>query len=240
MSTRLSFWYDAGPQSDRDVFRSVAETSDVSVNIVAPVRTGLELLDVIIAQEKNSIDHVVIAAHGGTRWILNPRHGCVVRGDQQEQIEVWELAKALEPVSKGHLLVSLAACLCSRSPNWFLRATGQRGSNWGPRGYKPGGKSSFASNLRNHLVYYGCDARVRGHRASGHASHCSILAEHRGRAYTFCETLFGRALPNVKPTLKNRRWWTKNVTGDLAQRWLFGDNSVEKEILRLYNRDLRI
>ena len=236
MTTRLSLWFDGGPKRDRKVFQSVAELGGADQNIVVPVRTGTELFDLVMCQEKRSIDHVLIAAHGGPTWLLNPRFGAVVRGQRKGQVEVWELAKALEQISKGRLLVSLASCLCSRSPDWYLRLTDRIGSNWGPRGYKRGGRKSFSGQLRDYLRYYGCDARVRGHRASGHSSHCAILAEHNGIPGSKCETLFERALPGVNPTLKVRRWWIKHVTGELAEGWLLGDDSIEKIIFDLYYR----
>ena len=231
---RLSLWLNSGTISDRKVFRKVAELSGTDENIVVPVKTGADIIDILTRQDKNSIDHVLIAAHGGTTWLLNPRNGIVNHAKTDNQVDVSELAKVIDIASKDSVLVSLAACLCSRSPSWYLRLTRSFGSDWGPRGYKKGGRKSFSGKLRDYLFYYGSSARVRDHRVSKHSSNCAILAEHSEPPYTPCETLFQRALPGVIPSLRVRRWWVKNVTGEIAQKWLLGDDSVERLISDLY------
>lgn len=233
--TRLSMWLNRGTSIDRKVFRHVAELGGTDKNIVVPVKSGREVLNILASQEKHSIDHIVIAAHGGPTWLLNPRYGIVNYARKDSQVDITELARAINIAAKDNMLISLAACLCSRSPSWFLRLTRSVGSDWGPRGYKRGGRKSFSAKLRDSLFYYGTKAEVRGHRVAGRASNCAILATHTMPPYTSCETLFQRALPGFEPTLKNRQWWVKNVTGELAQRWLLGDNEVESEISALFN-----
>jgi hypothetical protein len=230
----LSIWLNAHcPRGDRGVFRSAAELHDASTtDIVHSVEDGDDLLEVL-KDQTDTFDHVVIAGHGGTTWLLDDEYG-VTTGDpiRGGQIGVHELAKALTRVTQDGVLISLAACLCSRSPRWFLlhRFGRSIGSDWGPRAYLPGGQASFSARLRDYMRWYGVAARVRGHRAAGHATALSLLAEHSGIPGSLCETLFQRALLGVEPTILVRRKWVKSVTGDLAQRWLMGDDSVEEEI----------
>jgi len=236
----LSIWLDAHcPRGDMGVFRSVAELYDASTtDHVEAVSDGEELLALIASQDYDSVDHLVIAGHGGTTWLLDDEHG-VTTGEPRhhDQVAVWRLAEVLAPVLSGHSpLISLAACLCSRSPTWLLRRRlGQQiGSDWGARAYQPGGQASLSARLRDYLHYYGVYARVRGHRAAGHASALALLAEHRGGIVdpvgSPCETLYRWCFPEISPTTSMRRWWVRHVTGRLAQRWLMGDDSVVEEI----------
>lgn len=219
------------------VFRTAAELCDASTtDTVEAVSDGRELLD-CLQDQTGTFDRIVIAGHGGTTWLLDDEHG-VTTGDplRGDQISVHELAQGLKRISGDRLDVSLAACLCSRSPRWFLRHLYGRniGSDWGPRAYLPGGQASFSARLRDFLWYHGVFARVRGHRASGHATALALLAEHRGFATSLCATLFQRALPELEPTLLNRRRWVRLVTGDLARRWLMFGDGVEEEIRDLW------
>lgn len=242
---RLSLWLDSHcSQADIGVFRDVAGIPGADEHIIYPVSDGVQLVECIGDQERSSIDHVVIAGHGGTTWLLDDEYGVGIRrAANSRQSHVSELAGVCARVmvpSGG--LISLAACLCSRSPTWYLRwRWGARvGSDWGSRAYLPGGQASFSARLRDFMMWYGVlDVRVRGHRAAGHATALALLAEHRGGATavagTPCEPLFQRALPGVEPTLTTRRWWVRHVTGDLARRWLLGDDTVCEEIRRLWD-----
>ncbi|MCP3884176.1 MAG: hypothetical protein GY700_01630 [Propionibacteriaceae bacterium] len=235
----LSIWLDAHcPRGDMGVFRTVAELRDASTtDTVEHVSNGREIVDCILDQS-GFFDHIVIAGHGGTTWLLDDRYGVTTGVPKNEtQVEIDALANAISFVAEDGVLISLAACLCSRSPSWFLRwKLGQRniGSDWGPRAYLPGGQASFSSRLRDAMWWHGVAARVRGHRASGHASALSLLAEHSvtERFYigTPCTTLFKICFPDIEPTLLVRRKWTRLVTGRLAERWLMGDDSVPGEI----------
>lgn len=237
----FSIWLDAHcSRGDQGVFRSVAELRDAGVtDTVHPVSSGRELLELADDVDTRSVDHLVIAGHGGTTWVLDDEYGVTTRApSHHDQVSVWELAEAWAPALAERPLVSLAACLCSRSPRWYLvhRWGVSIGSDWGRRAYLPGGQASFSARLRDALVWHGLDPRVRGHRAAGHASALALLAEHADIAALPCETLFGRALGplGVEPTLLVRRWWTRHVTGRLAQRWLMGDDDVEIEVRELW------
>lgn len=245
---RLTLWLDSHcSPADVGVFRGVADSSDVDEHIVKPVSDGEQLYEAIRSQTRFSIDHIVIAGHGGPTWLLDDQYGVTTatkKKGNKGQVNVGGIARvcARSMVSSGGL-ISLAACLCSRSPSWYLRwRWGARvGSDWGPRAYLPGGQASFSARLRDNMMWFGIrDIRVRGHRAAGHATALSLLAEHRGDgsavAGTPCETLFQRALPGVEPTLTTRRWWVRHVTGDLARRWLLGDDAVCDEIRALWDR----
>lgn len=237
--TRLSFWLNKGTSEDRKVFRKVAEADGADQNIVVPIKTGYDALSMLKRQEKKSIDHIVIAGHGGPTWLLSPVTGIVNNATKKTQTDVFEFSEIVDFVAKDNLLISIAACLCSRSPAWYLRLISAIGSDWGPRGYRKGGIKSFSAKLRDSLLYHGCNVRVRGHRVSGHAGDCAILAEHKTPPCSPCETLFERSLPGVEPMLKVRHWWVANVTGELAQNWLLGNDSVESVILDKYNNWIR-
>jgi len=231
----VSIWLDShATKGDIGVFRTVAELRDHDVtDELHSVGSGAELLDVVSALDGPQVDHLVIAGHGGTTWLLDDEHGVTTGSPRaRDQVSVWELGAALERVLSEEPLISLAACMCSRSPTWFLK---QRwgaaiGSDWGPRAYLPGGQASFSARLRDSLCWHGLRPRVRGHRAAGHASALALLAEHHWPAGEAWETLFQRALPGVGPTPAVRRKWVRLVTGELAQRWLLGDDLVEAEI----------
>ena len=241
----LSIWLDSHcPPRDLGVFKSVADLRAAgTTDIVKSVSSGLELVELVTKHRGAGFDHVVIAGHGGTTWILDDEFGVTTGFPTRAPLQVMidELAHALSMATVDGVLVSLAACLCSRSPTWLLKQKfGARiGSDWGPRAYLPGGQASFSARLRDRLCFFDRMSRVRGHRASGHASALALLAQHTGNANlgpgSACETLFQRSLPDVNPGLSVRRWWAKNITGELAQRWLMGDDSVEEEIAQLWD-----
>jgi hypothetical protein len=237
MSREISIWLDAHCSAgDQGVFRSVAELAeaDVTDELIA-ISSGRELLE--LAGDLRSfggppIDHLVIAGHGGSTWLLDDEHGLTTGEPRHaDQVSMAEWADAWAPVLSPRPLISLAACLCSRSPRWYLRwRWGRLTSDWGRRAYLPGGLASMSARIRDHLVWHGLTPRVRGHRAAGHASALALLAEHRWPAAAPCVSLFRLALPAVAPTIMTRRRWVRLVTGDLAQRWLLGDDAVVEEI----------
>lgn len=247
----VSFWLDDHcPPGELGVFKSAAELQIAcESDTVIAVSSGVELVRQVSQLEQRSTDKIVIAGHGGTTWLLNSRHGVTTAAESathRGQSAVRDLALAMAPVLDGPSpLISLAACMCSRSPTWLLRRQwgANIGSDWGQRAYLPGGQGSFSARLRDWLSYYGVHARVRGHRAAGHATALALLAEHRATvsapAGTPCETLFHRALGvvGIEPGLQARRWWVRRVTGRLAERWLLGDDRVEVEIRALWRED---
>lgn len=242
---RLSLWLNSHCSSaDIGVFRATANLAGPDESLVESVSNGVALLDCIRRQERSSIDHIVVAGHGGTTWLLDDEYGVTTGCPRNSlQVHAHEMANACaRAIVPSGGLISLAACLCSRSPAWFLRwRLGSRiGSDWGPRAYLPGGQASFSARLRDYMMWHGVrDIRVRGHRAAGHATALALLAEHRGDgsavASTPCETLFQRALPGINPTLITRRWWVRHVTGPLARRWLLGDDTVCDDIRALWD-----
>ena len=242
----LSIWSSYhGTRGDLGVFRTAAELRDAGVtDDVYGADTGEDLLQLLRQQPDDYYDHVVIAGHGGTRWIIDDQYG-ITSGPPRRtgQVSVVDVGRELARILTGESpLVSLAACMCSRSPTPVLQMLvrlgrlGEIGSDWGPRAYRPGGLQSFSAWLRDSIVGHSQPVRVRGHRSSGHATALALLAEHSGGLGAPCETLFGRALGvvGIEPTLLTRRWWTRHVTGRPAQRWLMGDDSTEMEIRALW------
>jgi hypothetical protein len=237
----VSVWLDSHcTRGDQGVFRSAAQLRDAGVtDEVHAVSSGRELLELgaqLAGDDGPPIDHLVIAGHGGTTWVLDDEHGVTTGAPRRhDQVGVYELTAAWSPSLARLPLVSLAACMCSRSPRWYLehRLGGRDiGSDWGPRAYQPGGQASLSARLRDALVWHGHSPRVRGHRAAGHATALALLAEHAFPAASPCTPLFALACPGQRPTLRMRRRWVREVTGELAQRWLLGDDSVVAEISR--------
>jgi hypothetical protein len=232
----VAAWLDRGRRGDRRVFRRVAELSGAAPEDIYPVATGAELLE--LGRHLTGADPVgqlVVAAHGGPDWLLHHRLGVTThpRSGSGVQVTTSELVRAWSPVLAEEPLISLAACLCSRSPRWWLRAhVGHVASAWGRRSYLPGGEASLSARLRDALHWHGHYARVRGHRAAGHASRLALLAEHSGAAGLRCEPLWQRVHGSLEPTRRRRRRWVGLVTGDLAERWLLGDDEVVGEIRR--------
>ena len=197
-----------------------------------PVRTGEDLVDLADMFGAGQVDQLVVCAHGGPTWLLSSRVGVTTgRAKRAGQVTVRELADAWAPKFTEGALISLAACLCSRSPRWWMISQlGRVLSGWGERGYDVGGQASFSARLRDQMWYHDLFVRVRGHRTAGHTTYNAILAEHRGWAGRPCVPLFRRAIPGTRPTRAVRRKWTRIVTGELAERWLFGDDSVVENI----------
>lgn len=235
----LSIWCDShAPPRDLGVFKSAAELHEAAtVDTVESVSSGCELLECLASHTGENIDHLVIAGHGGPTWVLDDEYGVTTGTVRHEgQVHVHQVAQVLHGVMAKDGLISLAACLCSRSPAWFLqwKYGRQIGSDWGRRAYLPGGEASLSARIRDFMWWNGSSVRVRGHRAAGHATALALLAEHSGSAGAQCSTLFQRALPCVEPNLHARRWWVRTVTGDLACRWLMGDDRVESEIRAMW------
>jgi hypothetical protein len=242
----LSIWSTRhGTRGELGVFQTAAELRDAGVtDTVHGVAVGTDLLALLRLQPSDSYDRIVIAGHGGTTWIIDDEHGVTsARPRHRDQVCVVDVGRELARVLRGDSpLVSLAACLCSRSPTWLLRRLvrlgrlGEIGSDWGERSYRPGGLQSFSAWLRDSIVGHGQPVRVRGHRASGHATALALLAEHSGHVGEPCDTLYGRSLGvlGVEPVLRVQRWWTAHVTGLLAQRWLLGDDHIEERIRELW------
>ena len=230
----LSIWLGAhATKGDMGVFRSVAELRDHDVtDELIMVRSGRELVDTIRDIDRRGeepIDHLVVAAHGGPTWLLDDEHGVTTGPPRaRDQVSVWELGEVLSLVLSHEPLISLAACLCSRSPTWLLRTRWGRdiGSDWGARAYLPGGQASLSARLRDSLCWHGLTPRVRGHRASGHASALALLSEHQWPAGGASVPLWQLVHGDLEPTAARRRRWVQFVTGELAARWLLGDDLV--------------
>lgn len=221
-------WLDSGPRAERSLFRSIAEDR---ADVAHGVRTGRDLLELGEVFDGREVEHLVIAGHGGPDWLLSSRRGVTTARDARGdgQVSVMDLTAAWHGALARRPLISLAACLCSRSPRWWLRThLGRVVSSWGPRSYRPGGQASLSARLRDHLCWYGVHPRVRGHRAAGHASRLALLAEHRWPATSLCEPLWEQAHgQRLEPTLQRRRRWVELVTGRLAERWLLGEHCIE-------------
>lgn len=211
--------------ADRAVFGGVcSRVAQREETHVVDLGTGTELVELADTYPDGYVEHLVIAAHGGPTWILDDEHG-LTTGDARKpgQETVWVFSKAWAPKLTKTPLISLAACLCSRSPRWFLRRKWDYlGSDWGRRGYLPGGQASISARIRDYLIWHRCFAEVRGHRTAGHATYNPILARHADFAGKACESWWALENPGKDPTLSERRAWVSEKQGQPAEDWLLG------------------
>jgi hypothetical protein len=203
------------------------------------LHTGRQFVELAERFEERSVEHVIVCAHGGTDWLIHPRTGVAIndRFPQLGQVDVAELVAAWSPVMVDRVRWSLCACLCSRSPTWWLRNyLGRVPSTWGPRSYQRGGQGSFAARLRDMLVWWHHDPDVRAHKSAGDLLGNPLLSLHRWPAADQSIPLCQIALPEVIVSVGFRRWWVRTVRGRLAERWLLGDDSVVEEIATLWSQ----
>jgi hypothetical protein len=225
--TTVAIYLDAHcTPGESSTFRGVCERvaeREPDTSIIH-LHTGEELIDVAHHITPRTVDHLVIAAHGGTTWILDDQFG-VTTGAPRYVGQVTEeaVADAWAPVLVEYPLISLAACMCSRAPSWWLRRKwGHIGSDWGARAYLPGGQTSFSARFRDALCWYGVYPDVRGHRTSGHTTYNPILAKHHYHAGEPCISWFHMEHPGVTPTRSWRRRWVREKKGLPAEAWLMG------------------
>ena len=229
-------------------FQALAESvaAELDADGPVPLSTGADLCELADYHHDGSVDHLVILCHGGTSWLLSSSRGVAVArtNDGPDQVTVEELAAAWAPALAATCRISLCACLCSRSPTWWLEALARRRelgkgeimallSPWGPRAYQRGGEASFSARLRDWLAFEGRVASVRGHRTAGDALGNPILMEHSWPAASQGIPLCELALPDEQPTAALRRWWARRggvVSGPRARRWLLFDDLAVDEI----------
>jgi hypothetical protein len=196
------------------------------------LHTGRALVELAAQHEPQSVDHLMVCAHGGTTWLIHPAVGVSNQrtGSSPCQATVREFADAWAPV------------FCLRSPHWWMRRVF---GAWSSRSYKRGGQFSFGGQLRDQLVRHGLRPQIRGHRSAGHLTKNPILAEFRGVSGELCVPLFELALPSEPITIVNRRRWARKpahggfVSGERAERWLLFDDSVVEEIAQHWHRPKR-
>jgi len=188
---------------------------------------GQDVLAVLEDFPDDSLEQVAFFCHGISYALGRPgRLGFDVRPKRYSPPEICahtELAEVLARKMKQGGLVSLCACLCSRSPRWRIRQLfGRILDPWSPQSYKDGGDASFSSRLCRTIDRIGKRVQVRGHVAAGHTINLALLRQHEG------DEAVGRALfqmvhgTGTKPTLRLRRQWNRIVRGRLAARWLLG------------------
>lgn len=203
-----------------------------------PIVTGADLVEVASGLDYRSCDRLVVVCHGGPDWLVNSRRGVhATRGEAPGvgRVSAARLAEALAPAMVPGGLVALAACLCARSPRWWLREAGEyTGNDWGPHAYRDGGARSFAATLRDELARRGAPVRVRGHGTVGHVTGNPILREFPPVVGVEGRSLFGLALPGVEPTAARRRRWIDLVKGEVAEAWLLGDDEIPGRIARAW------
>jgi len=223
----IAIWLDGEcSEKDQATFHGVALRVALKepMTRIAGVHSGEELVALAYELEDMSIDHLVIAAHGGPTWILDEQYGITTgRAMHAGQVSVSQFARTWAPKLTTTPLISLAACMCSRAPRWFLlKKFGYLGSDWGARGYLPGGEASLSARIRDYLIWYHVYPEVRGHRTSGHTTYNPILAVHDGYAGRLCRSWWSIENPGAEPSLAARRRWVRERQGQPAEDWLMG------------------
>ena len=225
--TAVAVWLD-GECTDREAatFQGVCDrvAAREPETLVVPLHSGEALVALAHEFDDRSVDHLVIAAHGGTTWILDDKFGLTTgKVKYAGQAAVSKFARAWARKMTLSPLVSLAACMCSRAPRWWLqRKFGYIGSDWGARGYLPGGQASLSARIRDLLIWNGVFPQVRGHRTSGHTTKNPVLAVHAGNAGTACRSWWSLENPGLEPTARERRAWVRAKQGQASEDWLMG------------------
>lgn len=225
---------DASPSKQAEFLRCgqrIARSRQVEP---VPIVRGADLVELGEEQAPRSIDHLIIICHGGPDWLINSRrgvHATAAESAAHGRVSAARLAGAWAPALKPGGLVSLCACLCSRSPKWWLvQAGGWTGNDWGAAAYRDGGERSFSAALRDELSRRGAPVAVRGHGTVGHVLYNPILREHGPEVGSAGRSLFGIALPGREPTARARAAWIGLARGELAEAWLLGDDSAAARI----------
>lgn len=208
------------------------------------VATGRQLLNAAKYHPDHSVSHHIIGGHGGSTWLLNSRHGVSVARTNKgpHQVDLDEFVDTWGPKYTKDVRISLAACMCSRSPHWYLKSVlGQVVSAWGPRSYRGGGQASFSAKLRDRLIYdFNVFPDVRGHRSEGDMTFNALVSKHTFPAGETSQTLFELCFPDLEPIQPVRLKWTRKpekggiVLGPRAERWLLHDDTVIDEIRALW------
>ncbi len=225
---------DRRPSMRREFLRVASRLGDTLEGEVSvhPAHDGDGLLRILEEQPSCSIDHLALVCHGGTTYLLSSQAGVHVwRDNLIEQISVSRFAAALASRLGPRPLISLCSCLCGRDPRWYLRSISKLTSPWGPRSYREGGTRSFAGRLRDALVERDVRASVRAHTAVGHVTALPLLRLFRpirGAPGLPLYQIVHRG--QLEPTWARRRRWVRLVRGELAERWLVGDDGVVGDI----------
>lgn len=183
------------------------------------------------------VDHLIILSHGWPdRFFLRTSGVHKSRSDHRFFYSADDFAGELvvNKVVSRYPKISLCSCMCGRNPRWYmLKVFGRSLSPWGPASYRDGGHLSIAARLRDSLVDRDYMATVRAHTAAGDTLRIALLREFLPLVAQGTP-LFGRVFPGVEPSLRMRRWWVRNVTGDLAKRLLLFDDSAITDIREIY------
>lgn len=211
------------------VARELRDIARREVSFV-PVYDGWDLLAAARWFGSYAVTHLVLLGHGTPEAFLSPGRAGIHRWKERGQslVSAATFAKHWAPVLASHCIISLAACLCGRSPHWYLtREYGRIVSPWGPESYRRGGQYSLAASLVQAFSRVHMPVQVRAHTAAGHCTDLAMI-----RAFTSDATL-GNSLWSLAsgssqpPSLKQRNKWHQRIKGELARHYLLGLNDAE-------------
>jgi hypothetical protein len=190
---KIAVWLNNGSPGEATTFYGacVRVRQHEPKTLIRGLHSGEALVALAYELEDNSVDHLVIAAHGGPTWVLDAQCGLTTGTER----------------FAGQVSVSR-----------FVEI----GSDWGARGYLPGGEASISARIRDYMVWNGVFPEVRGHRTSGHATYNPILAVHSGNTGEQCRSWWSIENPGKEPTWSERRKWVREKKGQPAEDWLMG------------------
>jgi len=216
-------------------FRRVADELEQRFGVAAhPAHTGQALLDISDQYESNSIDHLVIVCHGFSDRLLSARAGVhAVRHFPPNVVDLDTFTYAWWKVLAADCKISLCACMCSRSPSWWLRQKfRQLPGMWSPQCHSDGGQASFSARLRDRLARFGLRPTVRGHTTPAHVTHNPAGREHGPLAGVDGRSFFNQCLGDagVELTWANCKKFNNIAKGALSERWILFDDTAVEEI----------
>jgi len=218
--------------------KELRDVLELEVSVI-PVEHGADLTAAAAWFAKGGVRRLVLLGHGSPTWFLRPERAGLQRWlDRGEMvISCRTFAKAWAPILLPGAIISLAACMCSRSPHWYLNKTyGRVVSPWGDESYLAGGEYSLAQSLVKRLYEEGADVVVRGHTAAGHCTDLAMIRSHmatqkKGRS------LWALVTQGAKPpTLAEKKKWHQIVRGMYARHYLLGlrDEIVLQELRSVF------
>lgn len=231
---------DKGKGKQRE-FKRVADRLADRFDVEAhPAHTGQTLLDISDKFASCSVEHFVIVCHGFSDRLLSARAGVhVVRHSPPAVVDLDNLVHAWWRVLTPVCQISLCACMCSRSPTWWLRQKFREVPlMWAPHCHSDGGAASFSARLRDRLARFGLNPTVRGHTTPAHVTHNPAGREHGPLAGIEGRSFFNQCLEewDVRLTWANCRRFNNIAKGALAERWILFDDTAVEEIKDRWQR----
>lgn len=209
---------DSRPARRREFLNVARRIGDRYDSPIYGVHTGEELVELSKQFEDETVTHIILICHGWpNQFVLSDVGVHTWKENPAGMVSVARFVRAWARKLTGAPKVSMCACMCGRSPRWYLnKIYGRYVSPWGPVSYRPGGIGSVAARLRDELVMNGFIATVRAHTTAGHTTRNPIIREFLPLLGDPGVSMF-EAMWGMEPTLKNRRKWVREIKGQTAE-----------------------